>query len=245
MKRWLLLLLWCVVAAAEPDLSDEALLPKLRQTIGTEADYFERNIKRVGNRTITLDVVISTDGDYEYAKQILPDYKGWPGWALQRINEKPDGSSYIIQILSLTPMVEPSKMLTKIFVDLPVFKQSAERGLKFKSEIGPKSSTVSVETLPSEGGFIESLKGIGRVFPAEGRRDRVWFYFQGDVKLSSWLVYEALPEKLLKRETGDRIRRIMENYTREEDRVRGLTRNQSPRGKKATPDVSRSPRPQK
>lgn len=239
------LLLAGIASAAPPELSDEVLLPKLRQKLGSEPDYFERNVKRMGHRTITLEVTLSTHGEYALARDILPDIRGWPGWALEKINERPDGTKYLIQVLGLEPMPDPAMMLAKLFIDIPVFRQKTERALHFKSERGPASATVEVETLPSETGLIEVLRGVGRVFPAEGRADRIWFYFQGEVKLRSWLVYEALPERLLKRETGDRIRRIMDNYVREEDRVSLVRRSQSPTEKKAKPDASQSLRPRK
>jgi|688.fasta_scaffold1250164_1 hypothetical protein len=74
---------------------------------------------------------------------------------------------------------------------------------------GPCESPI---TIPTQDSAVEDLKGTIHLFRNPKNPNQVWGYFQVSVVLTHWLVYESIPERLLYRETGDRIRIILENY---------------------------------
>ena len=89
----------------------------------------------------------------------------------------------------------------------------------FRRNAPERSITVYGETLVHPEASIAKAKGTLKVFRAP-QPNRLWFYFTGESLFRSWIFYEALPERLLTRESGERVLTVIENYQQEEQRRR-------------------------
>ncbi|NBT57926.1 hypothetical protein EBT16_03990, partial [bacterium] len=64
--------------------------------------------------------------------------------------------------------------------------------------------------------LLSSLTGFIMAFPAPKQKERLWVYFKGRTKIASWVLYQAIPEKLLAHESSDRIQTVLDNFGNEE-----------------------------
>lgn len=202
---------------ALPD--DASILAKLKTHVAGKGDVAEREIRRVGNRTIELENFISTEMDPRLAPVIFADFPHWSRWVLPGINDKPTGGTYITQLHALE-MQSADKLLATFSFDLPLFRGQRHAHFRLQSSTVKNVFTLTGDLLDSEGTF-EAARATLKEFAAEGSSTRCWLYVNGRVQLKSGILYEALPEKLLKREASDRVRIILDNYQKEEQSRRG------------------------
>jgi len=222
MKSLLLVLFFARLLCAEtPD--DAEILAKLRTKLKGRDEHIERSIKRIGNRTLELEVLISSDGTYPLASQIFGAWQHYSNWALKNINKRPSGGEYFLLVRGMKVAPKDKSILAlDLFVDLPIYRKPLEREFRIKTAEEKGVMTLTVESVLNEHSLLGAAKGFLKVFPAEGKPNRVWIYLNAKATLKNWLVYEALPEKLLTRESGERIQTVMENYLEEEHRRRSL-----------------------
>jgi hypothetical protein len=231
-----ILLFFFVIAAVARAItlpSDEELIPRLRKELKGQPDIAIRHVKKAGNRTIEFESFISQEGDLKVVPIILGNFGEFGRWALKGINQRPGGGSYYLQIHSVTvdPKL-PDILKTDSELSLPVFHKQIVREFKMTTEQKGDVFTLIGETLPHEQSPVESASGYLRIYPAEGVNNRVWIYVHGSAILRYWIMYEALPERLMTTETGERIQIVLDNYLAEEERVR-LKQSQSPTEKTA------------
>jgi hypothetical protein len=219
-----------LLAERRPDPTDDEAYKKLQDILKKQSGpYNVRQITRVGKNTVEFEAFISLEADSKLYKKILGDFKNYPQWAIKNINNKPSGGTYYIKIkeLKVSP-ADPNLLIGIIFIDLPIMRHNFIGEFKLSSEETPKSYTVIGKMISGPQSILESADGMMKIFPAENKPSYRWIYVRSNVVLRNWLLYEAMPEKLLKRESGDRIQIVLDNYLDEEDRLKS---SQSPIGK--------------
>lgn len=229
MKLLCLVSLWLVAAPAWAKIeipSNDKILTLLRAKVGTKVDnYYERSVKRVGDKTVAVEIFASSEGDYKYAPKIFGDFPKYREWILHNINKRPSGGTYYLQMKDLVVKPgEPDIIVGNFVVDLPVFKKDMFRRFRAKSSQDKESFLVTVESVPLPDSVIGSGDGFMKVFPAPNNGTRLWYYLRGEVKIRNWLLYEALPDKLLARESGERVQQLLDNYLAQEDRLKSADR---------------------
>lgn len=205
-------------------LPDAEIYKQVRSQLKGQSDFIKRDIHKAGKKTIEFEAYISQDGDIKLAPEILSNIGDYGRWVLRGINKKPGGGSYYLQFRSLREDPPGSKTLRSDFVFvLPLLRKEMQRDFRMGTTAQKGDVfTLSGEALPNEKSPLEAAEGILRLYPAEGMPGRVWIYIKGYARLRNWLLYEALPERLMAGETGERIQLILDNYMAEEERLRAL-----------------------
>ncbi len=229
MKKVFLALLICVSGFAADTLPllaiepDEQILLKLAEVFkGKNPEYYERKIKRVGDNTIQFDGYISIDADRKIAPKILSDISKYNDWALTNINKAPGSTrNYILKIFQfIWDPTEPKMLRPEFMIDLPGFRKVSSR--KFNTTIQQSGDifTLMGEAPDDPTSYIERAVCLLKMFPTPNVSDRVWLYLSARVKLRYWLLYEALPTKLLEKESMERIQVVLDNYSTQEEKLK-------------------------
>ena len=185
-------------------------------------DFLKRTVRRLGNNTIELEGFASISGSLPVFSRVAGDLPGYRNWALEGINQKPTGGNYHLKILDLrTVSNPPNRLLAKFGLTFPGIHHTFERAFTINNFSNPQSSTVTCESVPTSHSLLSSLVGFITAFPDPKHQERLWVYFKGKAQLTSWILYQALPEKLLSTESSQRIQTVLDNYGNEE--VRKLT----------------------
>jgi len=180
-------------------------------------DYFKRTVKRVGNQTIEMEGVAAINGKLDTFYHIAKDVPAYRTWALPNINQRPAGGQYLVKILDLKPVPKKNNQLIADFgINLPGIRRKISRGFSIFTERGKNDVTVTCESTQARDSILSSLTGYIIAFPAPKQKERLWVYFKGRTKLESWLLYQAIPEKLLAHESSDRIQTVLDNFGNEE-----------------------------
>jgi hypothetical protein len=222
-RLFLVVFYFCSHSAAEVALQvppDDQIYQVLKATLKGQGDLLRKKVKRLGNKTIELEVFISAEADTHAAANILANFERFPIWALRGINERPSGKSYHLKILGATWNKPLSILTVRVAFDLPFFHHRGEREFRVETISQKEIFTLKTQTLPAEDAMITFAQGLMKVFPAEGEKGRAWIYFKGQATLRYWLLYEAFPETMVGRETADRVQTLINNYQREEDAYR-------------------------
>ena len=208
--------------------SDEEVLAKLRPVLRGHDEYLHRKLKKVGKKTVELEAMIVAEGDMKYVPVAFGNWAGYSKWALKDINKKPGGGSYLLHVIDL--WVEPGEkdtLRTHFRFDFPLFKKEIKRAFRMSSSSTPKSFTLLGEGIPADDSPIGAANGLMKIFPAENKPGRIWIYGKGSAQFRNWLLYEALPERLFSKETGERMLIVLNNYLKEEDRLRARDARES------------------
>lgn len=182
-----------------------------------KGDFFKRTAKRVGNQTIELEGVASINGKLENFYQIAKDVPSYRNWALSNINQRPSGGQYLVKILDLRPVPNRNNQLIADFgINVPGVRTKISRGFSIFTKKGTRDVTVACESNRDKNSILSSLTGFIMAFPAPNQKERLWIYFKGHTKLESWILYQAIPEKLLAHESSDRVQTVLDNFGSEE-----------------------------
>lgn len=180
-------------------------------------DYFKRVVRRAGNNTIDLEGYASLNGTLNNFYEIAKDVPSYRKWALNGINQKPGGGRYLVQILDLKPHPQRTNVLEAIFgLNFPGIQAKVEKDFLIHVGKDARSVTVACESLKAQDLILSSLQGFITAFEAPKQKERLWVFFKGRALLRSWLLYQALPEKLLTTESSERIQTVLDNFTGEE-----------------------------
>jgi len=180
-------------------------------------DFFKRVVRRAGNNTIDLEGYAALGGTLENFYEIAKDVPSYRKWALQGINQKPGGGKYLVQILDLKPHPQRMNVLGALFgINFPGIQAKIEKDFLIHVGRDRQSVTVACESLKAPDLILSSLNGFITAFEAPKQKERLWIYFKGRALLRSWLLYQALPEKLLSTESSERIQTVLDNFTGEE-----------------------------
>lgn len=208
----LLALAFTTTATAEVPAKYQEIFNKLR---GVRIEYpcekSIRKIERLGDNTLSLESFVCMDADFAMFKKIAGDIDHYDAWLLDRMNEKPDGGTYFIKFTSLQSTPEPSIKLG-YRIDIPFFKKEKVKTFRVRTESEKGVFVLSGEGVEDPESYMHFARSAMYAFPAPGQAHEVWVYVEGRTKLKNSLLYQAMPEKMLKTEAGDRIGKILENY---------------------------------
>jgi hypothetical protein len=200
--------------------ADEIPFSELKKTLTGQGDVLRKTFKRLGDKTISFESMASLEGDFKKTPKILTDVKNWGTWALQNINVGPEGKNYFLQINGIDWKKELADQIGIIFsIKLPIFKHEGTRRFVVSHRTEPNHVHIGVTAPVEPQSVIESCEGSLDVYPAEKEADRLWIGLKGTIKLRNWILYEALPEKLISNEAGERIQTVLINYQKEELRA--------------------------
>src|SRR5690606_10707895 len=145
-------------------------------------------------------------------------FPNYPDWVFNGINDRPEGGKYFTQVRDLTYQSPPPTglLIAHLAFELPVFKHELKRKFQMHSETHNDVFTLHGKILPLKDSVIPNAEGFMKVFPVSS--NRVWIYTKAWIRLKPWLLYQALPERLLQSETGERLQIILDNYVKEEAR---------------------------
>jgi hypothetical protein len=178
-----------------------------------------RTVQRHGDKTIGIESFLCVEGSFESMRKIATDFGSYGQWVLNNINERPTGGSYFIQFLDISAP-NPDHVLLKYKVDFPFLKKERQKHFKVKSETFPRAFVLTGEGVEDAESLLNYARAEMVVFPAPKTDQELWLYVQGKAQLKSSFIYEALPEKILRSEAGDRLQRIADNYHDRELAVR-------------------------
>jgi hypothetical protein len=203
--------------------SDQTTLQEMREVLRDKSDFVDRKAKRLGNKVLQVDCFLSIAGDFETFKKVSSHLPGWRDWALIDINlPLPGQSEYILQLHDLLENT-PSVMTSVFSFNIPFFKNHRSRSFNTTTTLNDKALLIVGETLPAEKSAVKRAKAFMKAFPGENKTSHIWVNVKAMVEFNSWFFYEALPEKVLLREVGDRLTYLAQNYQREESRRRTNT----------------------
>ncbi len=211
---------------------DTALLAKLREKLKGKNDYIERNVERLGDKTLKVESFISMEGDLLWFGKIASDVQDYETWLLHKINERPDGGTYPVKVTALEKVKDdPYALISEMKIDFPLVKKTLRRKMRFVPTATPTKVIIDAE-MPDLDDSMLSSGNCRLVFvKAEGEAGRMWGHLEGKVKIRNWFLYEALPTRILKREAGERFLQVVNNYLAEENRR--IRSSQIPTGKRA------------
>ena len=200
--------------------SDEVTLKEMREVLHGKTDFVDRKAKRLGNKVLQVDCYLSIAGYFDTFKKVTSNLTGWRDWALIDINlPQPGQSDYILQLHDL--LENTPKIMTSVFsFNIPFFKNHRSRSFNTTTTLGDKSLLVVGETMPAEKSAVKRAKAFMKAFAGDGQSPTIWVNVKAMVEFNSWFFYEALPEKVLLREVGDRLTYLAQNYQREESKRR-------------------------
>lgn len=210
---------------AQEIVSSQTIFPKLQSIVKNHSsDYLEHSVKRMGNNTLTMEAFFAVEADWNLAKSISQEVSNYPKWVTPRINDRGGGEKFFIQFSNISASSKHSNSLDiDVFLDLPALKIPIKRIFKFEPINNPDKNVFSirVSALAAEDSPVKDLSGYSHVFKNPNNPNQLWGYLTVTVVLTHWIVYESLPERLLNREIGERIRILMENYQNYENTKRG------------------------
>lgn len=204
------------------EISNQEALTRLKKVLSKQqGPYCERQIHRVGNKTVQFEAFISMEADAKLGPAILGNFKNFPNWITKNINQKPSGGTYYVKVqeLKLDPK-ETSRMHGFFNIDVPVFKSTLHALFNLASEEKDGVFTLKGKMEQDPNSILENAEAVLKTFPTEKPSAYRWIYVASHVQIRNWLLYEAFPERLLKRESGERIQIVLDNYQSEEDRLR-------------------------
>lgn len=225
MKRFFLLFFTVTAVVFAPprvEPTEEEVYKKLQEVLKKQTGPFaKRTISRVGNKTIEFEAFISTEADETLLPPILSDFKNYPNWAIKNINQKPSGGNYYVKLKDVKSDPKDDSIIHGLIsIDLPVFHSQLVGFFKLSSENKAPVYTLRAKMVPATNSILESATAVLKAFPAENRPGYKWLYVRADIFLKNWLLYEALPDKLLRKESGERVQIVLDNYSDEEERLK-------------------------
>ncbi len=192
------------------------IFPQVQSKLKNKSsDFLEHEVKRLGNKRISLNAYVSFEADWKLLTTLTQQFSKYPSWILPRINEFAPGEKFYIQIISISPDVKfPNHLEVQLALILPGLNIPITRVFKFEPSLATDNSILSfkITALKSEESQVKDLSGYIHFYKDPNNPFRAWGYVDITVLLNYWLVYEALPEKILNKEAGERVRIIMENY---------------------------------
>lgn len=190
----------------------EQIYDKLKkERTGISCDRTVRKVDRLGDNTVALESFLCMEADFPIFRRIAGDWIHYDKWVLNRINEKTGGGGYLIKFLDVTTDGK-SDVILRYLVDFPLLKKERSKHFKMTTESFPRAFVLTGEGIEDEASLLVYARAEMVAFAAPGKDHELWIHVQGKAKLKSGFLYEALPEKILRTEAGDRIQRVLENY---------------------------------
>ncbi len=219
--------------------SDKDALAAMKTVLHGKNEYIQRSARRLGNKTLEVDCYVSMAADLATFAKVTSDFGDLRNWALFDINKPgPSESGYLLELHDLNQK-EKEKLSAKFSFNLPFFTRMRGRTFKMTTHAEPKSFTLIGETQLNENSAVKMANAYMKALPAQGKPGNIWIQVKAVVVFGNRFFYEALPEKVLLREVGDRLHYLVQNYQKEESRRKGSTA--SHRATAAAPPVAIDP----
>lgn len=197
--------------------SENQQLYKLIQSkIQGASDTIKSELSRRGNKTLEIQSYASLETNLEKARTILSDAAHYSEWALTGINVNSRGDEYFMKIVDLIwNKSAPASVGIQYNFTFPLFKHAGTRNFEVTTAGDKTFFEVLAKNSNQNDPIISSCEGRVKLFPSP-YKDRLWIYISGKAILKSWLLYEALPEKVMSRELGERVHTVLLNYQKKE-----------------------------
>lgn len=200
---------------------DSVLLTELNASLAfRHPEEILSTTRRMGDKTLEIKALFSAYATLDEATALLCDFGNYSNWALTHINDRLDGSQFMLLFHNIR-LIPPTLGLLDVefSIDLPFFRKQRFQSIAMRNVPGRIGPAITARTTDGEADAISRIRAFLRAFPHE---DRVWVYTKSEIQLSSRILYEAFPEKIVMRETGERIRRILDSFYNETSRRRSL-----------------------
>lgn len=232
MKKFLSILFLALCAPCYCEFTGEnaEMFKKAQAVLGSvSGDFTTQKITRVPPDKVDLEVFVSGEIDTEAATKVFFEPKLYEKWALANLNVRSDGEPYRLKLTELSPIDEEGKRLKSHFdLTIPLLTTSFTRMFTVVPTRSENVTTVNAIADAVADSFLEAAKIVLKIFPAPDSKSRAWVYMKGSIVLRSWIAYSALPDKMVERETGPRLHRILDNYFKEESRVKATATKLNP-----------------
>lgn len=203
--------------------TDAEVLVTLEKTLAGKSEYFDSQVKRLGKtkkNTLEVDCTIALKGDLSLFKKIVSDYPDWREWLLADFNlPEPGASDYTFQFHDIVAK-DASTIVTVFSFNLPFFGKHRSRAFNVTQASSSKSFSLLAETQLNETSVVKFAKGYLKTVQPSAPAQTLWIAVKAVVEFRNSFIYEVLPDKVVLREVGDRLKTISENYKREEVRLR-------------------------
>ncbi len=214
MLRYFLIFFFSLSASAELDIPQ--VKKEMAARLAGQGDLVRRDLKRAGNRTIELDIYLSTEMNLPLAKKVLEDFPHYRDWALKHFNTLPTGGDYRFRVNDLTPVPGKADQLgLQYSLNIPLFTRRGQQLFRLALKPAKEHVVLSAYSVPKTDAYVEKAYAHAVFFQQPA--NRAWIYIKASLTVHSWLLYQALPEALIERMIGDRIERLSENLLDAQD----------------------------
>jgi len=204
---------------------DLKIFERLQKTLTGHGEASFSTLSRLGDKTVAIELMVSLDGNAQLSAEILQRPNEYWRWAQPGINDKPQGGSYRLKILSLNhaPSKPENWLQLQMAIHLPFLKMNVERDFEVTTRKDSSQVHTIKATAPlSNDSQLRQADILIKSFSAPDRPQAIWMYVKATISVRSRVLYEALPERLIASETKDRIEQVMRNYQKEENRIKTL-----------------------
>ena len=194
--------------------SIEEIKKRTQKELLGAGDIVKRTVKRLGDKTLELESFANIDADYDTFWNITKEFQNWNDWVLKDINKKPEGGEYYAKILRFENVPNlPQQLKIFLLLDFPVYKKSLVAHMDLLATRTEGHFTLQGKLAPKniEEAIIPRCEVTGIFFETDNP-NRIQAYIKGWMVLKPWVLYQALPKKLLTKEAGNRVRRVIDNY---------------------------------
>lgn len=203
-------------------LDNQEIYKKLKTALAGRGDFATLAVtrSRKKEKTIEVEFMMSRELDFKTLPKILGNVFSYQKWVMPGINDNPNGGKFYVRFNSLDSDVKrPTDLLIKYALVLPFFKHIGKRWMKIK--IAEENNVIvgNIVSYPKKKTVIKKVGGDFRAFRSENSPDRVWAYLKAYAVIGPWILYEGLPEILVRKELEPRVDIILRNYIDEEDRL--------------------------
>ncbi|MBY0369584.1 hypothetical protein K2X33_02790 [bacterium] len=198
--------------------AEDATLTKLTKAFKDTAPPIQQKVERKGDKTLEVESLLEIAGDLASFEMVAKDLPHWRDWAFEKINNPGEGQSdYIVQLHDAVSKA-PEQMTALFSFNLPFFGKNRTRSFHIQQSKIPAGYRIQAESLLNTNSALKSAKVVADAYLATTKKNMLWVAIHATVVFKSWLIYEALPEKVVLRELGDRLSTIVANFETESTR---------------------------
>lgn len=195
------------------------LYDKIKTELIGKGDQISCKIKDIGDRTFNLECFIPADADWKYVPKIFSNYEKYPTWILNNINLALNQKKFMFELKNIE-YFKPNLFDLSYSTHFIFFKTSGKKRFSLENLTNKTEVHLKLKAEEKEDTLIEKTNGDFYIFPVKDAEDRIFAYFNGDVKIRSDLLYKLFPIKLIENQLKVRVQRIIMNYQEEEARLR-------------------------
>ena len=228
-KNLIFLLLAFFALPLLAETSDQEIFALLSDKLKNEKESKLRTMRKVGNKTVRLEAFISAEGDMKHAQQIFSDYSRYSDWVLPNFNVRPSGGTYFFKLHSLqVDPLQKNRLKTTFQFDFPLFHSFMDRDFDLTTSVENSVFLLEGVAVPKPTSNIQSAQGFMKIFQSPKYATHLWIYIQGSAVIRNPILYGLLPDNAMTKQIGERIETVVDNYQKEEAKLRDAKLNQIP-----------------